>query len=90
MSTDKTDYTIANTYLQLLRERYQSTCQKLRDAQIEKDEMNGYIYFLVENKKLTGISNAQIAEMVGLTRERIGQIHAQVSLKLQKRGGDKS
>lgn len=89
MKSSTYDYTKANTYLQLLREEWQSTCQELRNAQVKKDEMNYYVYFLVKNKEKTNIPNAQIAEMLGLTRERVGQIYKQVTLKLKKERGDK-
>lgn len=89
MKSSTTDYTKANTYLQLLKEEWRSTCKALRDAQVKKDELNYYVYFLVKNKEKTNIPNAQIAEMLGLTRERVGQIYKQVTLKLKKNGGVK-
>jgi len=88
MKFDRSDYTKVDTYLQLLRNEWFATRKALSDAQIKKDKLNYYIYFLVEHKDLTHKTDTEIGEMLGLTRSRINFIHKQIKRNLNRKGGD--
>ena len=87
MTSDITDYTTANTYLQLLKKEWRSTSDLLKSAQVKKNKLNYAVYFLYKNKDLINKSTEDIAEITGLTRQRVDQIYRQVNKQLQKEGG---